>query len=146
MRTLIENGTVIAWVDNRHKIFEPGVVVFAGNEIEFVGGRYDGEVDTLVDATAGTVYRISEIEDNPITLNANLGYYTNFVNLLDLVAITVPNWFLYDGSPMGITIVGPTFSDTCLAGLASTFHGRWGIQPSAADVSILPSADHEAVR
>ena len=55
MRTLIENGTVIAWVDNRHKIFEPGVVVFAGNEIEFVGGRYDGDVDTRIDATSRIV-------------------------------------------------------------------------------------------
>ena len=104
------------------------------------------DINVIVVPTAGTVYRITEVEDDPITLNANMGYYTNFVNLLDLAAIAVPNGFLSDGSPMGITIVGPAFSDTYLAGLASTFHGRRGIQPGAADATILPSSDQEAVR
>ena len=104
------------------------------------------DIDVIVVPTAGTVYRINEVEDDPITLNANMGYYTNFVNLLDLAAIAVPNGFLSDGSPMGITIVGPAFSDTYLAGLASTFHGRRGIQPGAADVTISQSSDQEAVR
>ena len=55
MRTLVENGTVIAWIDDKHQVLDPGVVVFAGNEIEFVGANYDGEADQVIDATGRIV-------------------------------------------------------------------------------------------
>ena len=89
-------------------------------------------IDVMVVPTTGTVYRISEVENDPITLNANLGYYTNFVNLLDLAAVAVPNGFLPGGFPMGITIIGPAFSDAWLAGLAGAFHDRRGVPQDAA--------------
>ena len=89
-------------------------------------------IDVLVVPTAGTVYRISEVETDPITLNANMGYYTNFVNFLDLAAVAVPNGFLPGGFPMGITIIGPAFSDAYLAGLAGAFHDRRGVPRGAA--------------
>jgi allophanate hydrolase/aspartyl-tRNA(Asn)/glutamyl-tRNA(Gln) amidotransferase subunit A len=88
-----------------------------------ISGLLDG-VDVVVVPTAGTIHRISEVEADPITLNSNMGYYTNFVNFLDLAAIAVPNGFLADGAPMGITLIGPAFSDSYLAGLAGAFHGR----------------------
>lgn len=50
MNTEIRNGVVIAWLDGRHQILDPGVVVFAGNEIKFVGSAYDGAVDEIIDA------------------------------------------------------------------------------------------------
>ena len=55
MRTKIENGTVIAWSGDRHRVLDPGVVVFSGNEIEFVGERYDGPADATIDATGRIV-------------------------------------------------------------------------------------------
>lgn len=55
MKTLIENGTVIAWIDGRHQVLDSGVVVYAGNEIEFVGGQYEGEAETVIDATGRIV-------------------------------------------------------------------------------------------
>jgi 5-methylthioadenosine/S-adenosylhomocysteine deaminase len=55
MRTLIENGTVIAWIDGKHQVIDAGVVVFTGNEIEFVGECYDGEADTVIDAAGRIV-------------------------------------------------------------------------------------------
>ena len=36
------------------------------------------------------MYTLAEVEAEPIALNCNLGSYTNFVNLLDLAAISVP--------------------------------------------------------
>ena len=48
------------------------------------------EIDVLLTPTAGTIYRIAEIEADPMRLNSNLGYYTNFMNLLDLAAVAVP--------------------------------------------------------
>ena len=39
--------------------------------------------------TAPTIYRHAAIERDPIRLNANLGYYTNFVNLLGGIEVEV---------------------------------------------------------
>ena len=80
------------------------------------------QIDCLVVPTTGTVYRIDEIEAEPLTLNSNLGYYTNFVNLLDLCAIAIPNGFQSTGIPTGITFIAPPHSDNYLVGLGSTFH------------------------
>jgi cytosine/adenosine deaminase-related metal-dependent hydrolase len=55
MTTLITNGTVIAWVDGRHSILESGSVVIEGNEITYVGDNYEGEAETVIDATGRLV-------------------------------------------------------------------------------------------
>ena len=75
-------------------------------------------IDCLVTPTAGTIYRIAEMQANPIKLNANLGYYTNFMNLLDCAAIAVPAGFQDDGLPFGITLVAPAHQDIPLLHLA----------------------------
>jgi allophanate hydrolase len=79
-------------------------------------------IDALLVPTAGTIYRIAEIEADPVKLNSNLGYYTNFVNLLDLAAIAVPAPFREDGLPFGMTFIAPAFHDALLARVASRFH------------------------
>ncbi|HLX81870.1 MAG TPA: allophanate hydrolase [Burkholderiales bacterium] len=80
--------------------------------------------DVLVVPGAPTIYRIAEVDANPVELNSRLGIYTNFVNLLDLAAITVPAGFRPDGLPFGLTLVGPAFSDCSLAALGGKFHGE----------------------
>jgi allophanate hydrolase len=75
------------------------------------------QVDILVTPTAGTIYRIAELEAEPLRLNANLGYYTNFMNLLDLAAIAAPAGFQRDGLPFGITLAAPAFADEALCEL-----------------------------
>jgi allophanate hydrolase len=75
-------------------------------------------VDVLVTPTAGTIYRIAAVNADPVRLNSNLGYYTNFVNLLDLAAVAVPAGFRTDGIPFGVSIVGRAGSDYELLGLA----------------------------
>jgi allophanate hydrolase len=56
-----------------------------------------------------------------VRLNSNLGYYTNFVNLLDLAAVAVPAGFRRDGLPFGVTLVGRAGSDADLLALAGRF-------------------------
>ncbi len=68
-------------------------------------------VDFLATPTAGTHYTIAEVEANPIQLNSNLGYYTNFMNLLDLASIAVPTGFTPKKMPFGITLIAPAFHD-----------------------------------
>ena len=47
-------------------------------------------MDVLLLPTTGTIYTHEAVAADPIRLNTNLGYYTNFVNLLDLAAVAVP--------------------------------------------------------
>src|SRR5204862_8297246 len=74
-------------------------------------------IDILVTPTAGTIYRIAEVEAEPVRLNSNLGYYTNYMNLLDLSAIAVPAGYQRDGLPFGVTLVAPAFADEVLCAL-----------------------------
>jgi allophanate hydrolase len=81
-----------------------------------------GDIDVLVTPTTGTIYRIADVDADPIRLNANLGFYTNFVNFLDLAAIAVPAGFRSDGLPFGVTLVGAAWSEEQLLTLASRLH------------------------
>ncbi len=76
------------------------------------------DIDLLVTPTAGTIYKIAEVNAEPVVCNSNLGYYTNFVNLLDLSATAVPTGFQANGLPFGITICAPAFQDDQLLSLA----------------------------
>ena len=77
------------------------------------------EVDCLVTPTAGTIYTIAEMQADPIRLNSNLGYYTNFMNLFDYAAVSVPAGFQRDGLPFGITLIAPAHQDAPLLHLAA---------------------------
>jgi allophanate hydrolase len=47
----------------------------------------------------------------PVALNSNLGYYTNFMNLLDYAATAVPAGFQKNGLPFGVTLFAPAHQD-----------------------------------
>lgn len=76
-------------------------------------------IDLLLTPTAGTIYRIDAVNADPVQLNSNLGYYTNFMNLLDLCAVAVPAGFRSDGLPFGITLAAPAYQDRALLEIAS---------------------------
>jgi allophanate hydrolase len=78
--------------------------------------------DLLLLPTAGTHYRIAEVESEPVALNSNLGRYTNFVNLMDLAAVAVPAGFTPAGLPFGISLIAPAGSDADLLSLAGRAH------------------------
>ncbi len=88
------------------------------------------KMDVLLLPTAGTTYTHEAIAAEPVQLNTNLGYYTNFVNLLDLAAIAVPAGFRPTGLPFGISFIAPAFTDAALLTLAEAFT----LEPSAATV------------
>jgi allophanate hydrolase len=80
------------------------------------------DVDVLMTPTAGTVYEVARVEADPIRLNSTLGYYTNFLNLLDLTAVAVPAGFRSDGLPFGVSIIGQCATDHALLALAGRLH------------------------
>ena len=86
-------------------------------------------MDVLFLPTTGTTYTHKAVTDDPIGTNTNLGYYTNFVNLLDLAAVAVPAGFRANGLPFGASLIGPAFSDEALLILADRFHRSQVILP-----------------
>ncbi|WBB89296.1 allophanate hydrolase [Verrucosispora sp. WMMC514] len=89
------------------------------------------EVDVLVVPTVGTTFTLAEVAEDPIGRNTVLGRYTQFANLLDLAAVTVPNGFTAAGRPASLTLLGPAFSDTTLARLAAAFTAATRAVPEA---------------
>ena len=90
-------------------------------------------IDVLVVPTAGTAHTIRELQDDPITRNTHNGYYSYFVNLLDLCAVAVPNGFLNtSGVAMGITLVAPAWRDQFVASIGDAYHTALGIAPGLA--------------
>lgn len=127
------------------QIVEPGLSVSA---VELFNGIYrlaelkrqtDGlwnQVDMLAFPTTGTTYRVAELLAAPIALNSNLGFYTNFVNLLDMAAVAVPAGIRSNGTGFGITLIGPADSDQALLTAAETYL-------AAADLPAPPPLDLE---
>ncbi len=72
------------------------------------------QVDFILTPTAAAIYKIDEVENDPVRLNSNLGYYTNFMNLLDYAAIAIPAGFRKDGLPFGVTLFSHAFQDETL--------------------------------
>jgi allophanate hydrolase len=80
------------------------------------------QADFLLLPTAATHYTIEQIEAAPIELNTNLGYYTNFVNLLDLAAVAIPSGSKTNNLPFGVTLIGHAFTDEGLLRIADRLH------------------------
>lgn len=80
------------------------------------------QMDVMLLPTTGTIYRIEEVEADPMRLNIHLGRYTNFLNLLDLSAIAIPAGFRRSGLPFGVTVIARAFQDEILAALGERIH------------------------
>ena len=88
-------------------------------------------IDLLVVPTAPTHHTIARMQADPVVLNRQLGAYTNFVNLLDYAALSVPASMRPDGLPFGITLIGRCGSDWRLAELGQRFHHATGLMQGA---------------
>ena len=93
-------------------------------------------IDLLAFPTTGTTYRVAELKAAPVALNSALGFYTNFVNLLDMAAVAVPAGIRANGTGFGITLIGPADSDIALLDAADAYI-------SAADIPSPPPLDLE---
>lgn len=76
------------------------------------------DVDFLLVPTAPRSFTIAEVLAEPYERNVEVGYYSYFVNLLDLCAISVPTGVLPNGMPTGVTLVAPAWHDRTLGRLA----------------------------
>ena len=123
------------------KVVEPGAEISAVAAFE---GHYQlaalqreaeamwERVDMLAFPTTGTIYRIAELLAEPVALNSNLGFYTNFVNLLDMAAVAVPAGQRDNGTGFGITLIGPAGSDSGLLEAAEDYCAAAGLPATPA--------------
>jgi allophanate hydrolase len=94
--------------------------------------------------TAGTIYRVADIEREPMRYNINLGHYTNFVNFFGLSALALPAGFRPDGLPFGITLIAQPQAERALL----AFGARWQRAmklPLGKTTSRLPPSDADPV-
>ncbi len=80
------------------------------------------DIDALVVPSTPGIYTRAAVNADPVTLNSQLGTWTNFVNLLDMCALSLPGGLRdEDRLPTGITLIGPAWYDAALA----EFGRRW---------------------
>lgn len=78
-------------------------------------------VDFILTPTTGTIFTIEALLNHPVELNTQLGYYTNFMNLLDFSAYALPAGFRENGLPFGITIFSNAFMDKALLEMGTRY-------------------------
>jgi allophanate hydrolase len=124
--------------------FNAADVFEAQTQLRALGQQADAmwaDIDVLLLPTAPTHYTIAQMQADPIALNRNLGAYTNFVNLLDYAALSVPSEIRADGLPFGVTLVGPCASDWQLAELGQRYHHATGLLQGALQLPLPEPAD-----
>jgi allophanate hydrolase len=98
-----------------------------------------GQIDLLCVPSIPGIPTLADLKRDPLTPNARLGRWTNFVNLLDLCALAVPGPFRSDGLPAGVTLIAPHGQDDRLAGLGRVLHARARVPVGATGQSLPPA-------
>ncbi len=83
------------------------------------------DIDVLMVPTAPTMPTKASVQADPVGRNAQLGIYTNFVNLLGLAALALPAGFTVGSLPFGITLIGPAGADAALLDLGARWQSSW---------------------
>lgn len=99
------------------------------------------QFDCLLLPTAGKHFTIEELLEEPILRNSQLGYYTNFMNLLDFSAVAVPTAFTSQNMPFGVTLVSNHFNDRALLSIANRIQQTLPLPMGASD---LPQSELNA--
>jgi allophanate hydrolase len=134
VRTLVASGrecTAADWVADTEKLETYALsarAIFA-------------ECDALVLPTVSNQPTIAAVAADPIAVNATLGEFTTFCNLLDLAAVAVPAGEV-DGGCFGISIVVPAFHDRVAADLARRFGAEPALSAPASGVAFLVVGAH----
>ena len=76
-------------------------------------------IDLMMVPTAPTHPTHAALQADPVGRNAQLGTYTNFVNLLGLAALALPASILESNLPFGVTFIAPGGSDAALTDLGA---------------------------
>jgi len=98
------------------------------------------EFDAILVPTAPGHPTINEVVADPVRVNAWVGTFTNFVNLLDLSALAVPATGSTVDVPVGVSLIGPGFGDHSLARIA--VDAAFADAPATAEPALFWGAPH----
>ena len=101
-------------------------------------------LDFLALPTAGTIYTVAQLRQEPIVYNSHLGHYTNFVNFFGLSALALPAGFRPDGMPFGITLVSQPHAERSLLAFGAKWQRAVPL-PLGKTTATLPSEAHDPV-
>lgn len=101
------------------------------------------DFDFLLTPTTGTIYTIAEVNADPIVLNSNVGYYTNYMNLLDCACVAVAGGFLDNGLPWGISLVSSAMTDRKLLSFANKWQQYLKLKPGNVQYNLNESTAPE---
>ncbi|WP_288403782.1 allophanate hydrolase [uncultured Pseudomonas sp.] len=102
----------------------------AGYRLQALKAQCDAllaELDCVLTPTYPRPVTLAELAAEPVARNADLGYYTNFMNLLDYAAVAVPAGVMTNGLPWGVTLFGRVFTDQYLLSLAAALQDAQGL-------------------
>ncbi|HWP07790.1 MAG TPA: allophanate hydrolase [Polyangiaceae bacterium] len=111
-------------------------------ELARAAERAFAEMDAMLLPTAPTHPTVEAALADPFELNARVGRYTNFVNLLDLAGVAVPAGFTEQNLPFGVTLLGPAWSDGPLAELGDRLHRAYDPTFGATGLSLSDTAPY----
>lgn len=97
------------------------------------------EVDFLMTPTVATIYSIDDVNANPVELNSRLGYYTNYMNLLDCAGVALPAGFLGNKLPWGISLISHSMQDRKLLSYANKWQQYNKISPGCTNEPLATS-------
>ncbi len=103
------------------------------------------DVDMLLLPTSPTTYTVDQMLADPMAKNSHFGRYTNFANLMGYAAIAFPAGFTPTGLPVGVTLVGPAFSDDGLAPFCAAMHAAAACGMGRDTTAEIPSYDSSHV-
>jgi allophanate hydrolase len=100
-------------------------------------------LDMMCVPSIPTFYTVADVEADPFGPNTSLGTYTNFVNLLDMCAMTVPTAPRRDGRPGSVTLLAAAGRDAQIAAVARALEP--GSAEPACDVRPAAATDEIAL-
>ncbi|WP_372868290.1 allophanate hydrolase [Pseudomonas sp.] len=107
--------------------------------------RIMGDLDCVLTPAYPRPVTLAELHAEPVKRNSDLGYYTNFMNMLDYAAVAVPAGFMANGLPWGVTLFGRAFTDQYLLSLADGLQRQHQL-PLAGERALAPNAPSSAAR
>lgn len=96
------------------------------------------DLDFVVTPSIGRPVTSAELEAEPVLRNSELGYYTNFVNLLDYAAVAVPSAVMNNSLPWGVTLFGRAFTDQYLLSIADALQRQTALPLIGGHIPDLP--------
>ncbi|MFC2972481.1 allophanate hydrolase [Azotobacter bryophylli] len=96
-------------------------------QLKAICDRTLADLDCVLTPAYPRPVTLAELHAEPVARNSDLGWYTNFMNMLDYSAIAVPAGFMGNGLPWGVTLFGRVFTDQYLLSLAAALQRSTGL-------------------